>query len=122
MDEGTHFPSITLTPAAPTLSQERAKEYRIRPCEERSDAAIFSSASIVPASTPRTGCDRRSHGDIGRLRRDAVLGQSPAQSLFFYGLHLNNEMADRRATLEKKTQGQERLAIPYGHDVTRDYT
>ena len=114
MDEGTHFPSITLTPAAPTLSQERAKEYRIRPCEERSDAAIFSSASIVPASTPRTGCDRRSHGDIGRLRRDAVLGQSPAQSLFFYGLHLNNEMADRQATLVKRHKGRRGSRHPTG--------
>ena len=40
----------------------------------------FFPSLIVPASTPRTRGDRRTHVGVGRLRRDAVLGQSPAQS------------------------------------------
>ncbi len=32
---------------------------KVRPCEERSDAAICSSSLIVPASRPRTRSDRQ---------------------------------------------------------------
>ena len=45
-------------------------------------AGVLRSTPALKArvGTPRTGGDRRSPVGDGRLRREAVLGQSPAQS------------------------------------------